>query len=67
MEARPIITTSAPARVAPSAKAWAIPGELGRMSWPTTTVGAPVTSTNAVPVSRASSSSSWSGTVPRTS
>ena len=30
------------------------PGELGRMSWPTTTVSAPVTSTKAAPVARAS-------------
>ena len=43
------------------------PGELGRMSWPTTIIGAPTTSTNAEPVANARSSSSWSGTVPRTS
>ncbi len=60
-------TTSAPARAAPSPNASARPGELGRMSCPTTTVAAPTTETNAAPVRRASSSSTWSGTVPRTS
>src|SRR6478735_3459010 len=37
------------------------------MSWPTTTVVAPTTWTNACPVARASCSSICSGTVPRTS
>src|SRR3954452_23874135 len=37
------------------------------MSWPTTTVEPPATGTKHAPVRRASSSSSWSGTVPRTS
>jgi hypothetical protein len=37
------------------------------MSCPTTTVAAPRTDTKAAPVRRASSSSIWSGTVPRTS
>ena len=41
VDASPIITTSAPASVAPVAKAAASPGELGRMSWPTTTVVGP--------------------------
>src|SRR5690349_17403108 len=61
--------TSAPASAAPSAYARAKPGLLGRMSWPTTmeAPSAPVSCTNALPVARASASSSWSGTVPRTS
>ena len=67
VDASPIITTSAPASVAPVAKAPASPGELGRMSWPTTTVVAPVTWTCARPVARASGSSICSGTSPRTS
>ena len=60
-------TTSAPACAAPVANASASPGELGRMSCPTTTVVAATTWTKAAPARRASSSSSWSGTVPRTS
>ena len=48
-------------------RAHAVPGELGRMSWPTTTVDPPTTWTNARPAARASDSSIWSGTVPRTS
>ena len=43
MEASPIISTSAPASAAPAANAAASAGELGRMSCPTTIVGAPVT------------------------
>ena len=69
MEASPIITTSAPAAVAPSAKAPASAGRgLGRMSWPTTTAaGRRSPATNAAPVARASASSIWSPTRPRTS
>ena len=48
-------------------KAAAIPGDEGRMSWPTTTASAPVTATNAAPTARASGSSTSSGTTPRTS
>ena len=38
MLASPISVTSAPAVAAPSAKARDMPGEDGRMSWPTTTL-----------------------------
>ena len=39
------------------------------MSWPTTMAppAAPTTRTNAAPSARATSASSWSGTMPRTS
>ena len=60
-------TTSAPAPRAPLANASASSGELGRMSWPITTVPAPTTCTKAAPVARASALSICSGNVPRTS
>jgi hypothetical protein len=58
VEHRPISVTSAPRPAAPSAKARARPGELGRMSCPVTIASAPVVSTKAAPNSRARSSSS---------
>ncbi len=71
VEARPMSITSAPVLVTPSANAFARPGLDGRMSYPTTTVppsaSTSITSTNAAPTARAMSSSSWSGTTPRTS
>src|SRR3954453_9741390 len=67
VDASPIISTSAPASAAPVANAAARAGEVGRMSCPTTIADAAQTRTNAAPVRRASSSSIWSGTVPRTS
>ena len=60
-------TTSAPASTAPSMKARDSGTEDGRMSWPTTTVGAPVNRTNALPIRRAIDSSISSGYRPRTS
>jgi hypothetical protein len=53
--------------LAPRANACAIPGDDGRMSCPTTTRSPPVTATKAAPTRSASTSSIWSGTVPRTS
>ena len=61
--------TSAPWEQAPSANAATSPFDDGRMSWPTTTAepAAPVTRAKAAPMSRATSSSSSSGTTPRMS
>ena len=63
--------TSTPCDATPSAKARLRDGELGRMSCPTTTPDAPpgftTTWAKAEPMARATSSSSCSGTTPRTS
>src|SRR3954470_7250564 len=64
---RPASTTEAPRCRAPSAKARARPGPVSRMSCAVTILAAQVTSTHAAPIARAIVSSSWSGTVPRTS
>ena len=69
VEMLPITVTSAPRRVAPSAKASMNSGEEGRMSPPTTTEEPvrPRTSTKAAPVARTLSAVMLSPTMPRTS
>ena len=67
----PASTTSTPREITPSAKARESGTEESRMSCAVTTEVAPVSawtnSANAAPIARATSSSHWSGTTPRTS
>jgi len=65
--ASPRFTTDAPVDVTPSSNAATRLGPDGRMSWATTTDFAALYCANATPNARASDSSNWSGTVPRTS
>src|SRR5688572_18942280 len=67
VEASPRSTTSAPAVVAPSTKASTSDGEEGRASRPTSTRGAPVNCTKALPTPPATLSSISSGYTPRMS
>ena len=59
--------TSTPRDVTPSISAPARAGDDRRQSRPTAMASAPAHSANASPIRRAASSSSWSGTTPRTS
>src|SRR5690606_4224047 len=65
--ARPMLTTSTPWPVTPSAKASTSCGDDSRMSWPTTTAGPPTRRVKAAPTSRTTSASSSSPTTPRMS
>src|SRR5215212_2546066 len=67
VEARPRSVTSAPEAVAPSASAAASSGEDNRQSRPIRILEAPLHDANAPPMRRAMSTSSSSGTTPRTS
>src|SRR4051812_46782595 len=71
VEGRALSVTAAPAPGTPPSNAAASPGPDGRISCATTTAPGPArtsrTSTNAAPVARATDSSNWSGTTPRTS
>jgi hypothetical protein len=59
--------TSTPRLISPSAKASESSTPDGRMSRATTTTSAALKDAKAMPRARATSASSWSGTVPRMS
>jgi hypothetical protein len=70
--ASPMLTTSRPCAVTPSANTSTSSGDDGRMSWPTTTPGVSGVSSRrrraiAAPTSRTSPASICSPTTPRTS